>query len=144
MTVKLDPEFKRRWVEALRSGEYVQIIDRLGDCSNGRCCLGVATDVAMEMGIVPNLSVSVEFGERLYVDDEGLAEDTELPGPVREALLLGEIDILLQVDLATLGDHVELSEVDESFRHPGMYSAALLNDSGMTFAEIADLIEQQL
>ena len=42
MENKLDPEFKKKWVNALRSGEYKQ-----GDCSlfrNGKyCCLGVAS-----------------------------------------------------------------------------------------------------
>lgn len=42
-------EFKRRWVEALLSGKYTKIKKRLRNSKNGRCCLGVACDVAIEM-----------------------------------------------------------------------------------------------
>ena len=53
---KLDPEFKRKWVAALRSGEYQQGSGSLKAAGNGGtlaapttefllCCLGVACDV---------------------------------------------------------------------------------------------------
>lgn len=40
----LDPEFKKQWVEALRSGKYPQGIGRLKS-SLGYCCLGVAEEI---------------------------------------------------------------------------------------------------
>jgi hypothetical protein len=39
----LNPEFKAKWVAALRSGEYKQINGEL-KTEKGHCCLGVARD----------------------------------------------------------------------------------------------------
>lgn len=144
-TVVLPPEFKRRWIADLRSDKYVQIDEKLGDCSNGRCCLGVAADVAMDMGLVPNLTVSLdeEQDTRFYRFDDG-HESSTLPTPVSEALKIGGDDVLLKVEKDSLPDHVKLSPYDEMCDRPGMYYASALNDAGMTFAEIADLIEDQL
>jgi hypothetical protein len=44
-TEKLDPEFKAKWVAALRSGEYTQARGQMiKSCATGYtyCCLGVA------------------------------------------------------------------------------------------------------
>jgi hypothetical protein len=41
---KLKPEFKAKWLEALRSGKYAQTQQCLKDDS-GFCCLGVAADI---------------------------------------------------------------------------------------------------
>lgn len=46
---KLDEQFKRAWVNALRSDEFYQVRRKLRDNDNGRCCLGVACDVAAEL-----------------------------------------------------------------------------------------------
>lgn len=43
--IKLDPEFKAKWVAALRSGEYKQGRMSLRN-RDGYCCLGVACLVA--------------------------------------------------------------------------------------------------
>ncbi len=46
---KLNPEFKKKWVEALRSGKYEQIREQFvrfrDDKPIGYCCLGVLCDV---------------------------------------------------------------------------------------------------
>ena len=42
---KLDPEFKKKWVEALRSGKYEQGRTYLRSMENRYCCLGVACDL---------------------------------------------------------------------------------------------------
>lgn len=42
----MQPELKKKWVEALRSGEYRQGRDRLYDATTGsHCCLGVLAEV---------------------------------------------------------------------------------------------------
>jgi hypothetical protein len=41
----LDPEFKKKWVAALRSGEYEQGVGKLRSLDNKFCCLGVACDL---------------------------------------------------------------------------------------------------
>ena len=46
---KLDPEFKAKWVKALRSGRYKQGTSRLRTKTGGEiryCCLGVAYNIA--------------------------------------------------------------------------------------------------
>ena len=42
---KLPKKFKQRWVNALRSGKYMQGAYRLKTSSNHYCCLGVAADI---------------------------------------------------------------------------------------------------
>ena len=41
----IDPEFKAKWLEALRSGRYRQTSLMLRD-KVGFCCLGVACDIS--------------------------------------------------------------------------------------------------
>lgn len=43
---KLPPDFKAKWVEALRSGKYKQCTSELSDEYGRFCCLGVACIVA--------------------------------------------------------------------------------------------------
>jgi hypothetical protein len=45
MEQKLDPEFKKKWVAALRSGKYKQGKGGLRNQHGEFCCLGVACDV---------------------------------------------------------------------------------------------------
>lgn len=42
---RMDPELKRKWVEALRSGKYRQCRNELYDGNGGFCCLGVAQHI---------------------------------------------------------------------------------------------------
>lgn len=41
----LNPEFKTAWVAALRSGKYQQAKSKLNNGKGGFCCLGVAADI---------------------------------------------------------------------------------------------------
>lgn len=41
----MDAEFKKKWIEALRSGEYRQGTHCLRSIENKYCCLGVACDL---------------------------------------------------------------------------------------------------
>lgn len=48
---KLDPEAKKKWVEALRSGEYEQGRGRLhSPLENSFCCMGVARAINIATG----------------------------------------------------------------------------------------------
>lgn len=42
---KIDPELKRKWVEALRSGKYPQGYTRLKTGDGRYCCLGLLTEL---------------------------------------------------------------------------------------------------
>jgi hypothetical protein len=61
MENKLDPEFKAKWIAALRSGVYKQGDGKLYSIRNGTyCCLGVACVVAGHTDIP---SVRTDYGE---------------------------------------------------------------------------------
>ncbi len=108
---KLDPEAKREWVEALRSGKYKQTKGALrhGDAF---CCLGVECEISGEGRWAPGA------GEWEFV---GRGSDNrsygDLPDDLRGKIGLS---IAAQVNLIRM------------------------NDTGSSFAEIADWIEANL
>ena len=83
---KLKPAFKKRWLEALRSGGYKKGQKRLHNVAGCFCCLGVAADIEVDAFWV------LDFFERTYSLDRGVgyAERTTLPTDVREAIGLSE------------------------------------------------------
>ena len=68
---KLDPIFKKKWINALRSGQYLQgkqSIRRTVTTVEGvvvptYCCLGVALDIIDHDGWVPHLSPAMSRGD---------------------------------------------------------------------------------
>ncbi len=111
------------WVEALRSGKYTQAIGTLcvvtGDAL-AHCCLGVACEVFMESGGTLNVWVDGETESRRYN-----GESMVLPKPVMEWL--------------------GLRHNEGAFKEDGSPRKSLsgLNDSGIPFPELSDLIESQ-
>lgn len=69
----LDPEFKAKWIAALRSGEYRQGKHYLREGSRF-CCLGVACNL-------------IDPGAWEY--DEWREEDTQIPSAVAASIGLG-------------------------------------------------------
>lgn len=117
---------RKDWIAALRSGQYDQarnFLCRLGEDGKptGFCCLGVASELAQ----VPSDDLPQV---RLY---GGSGSDQVLPLEVREWLGVTESSPSVNIP----ADH-ELWE-----EHGDSAVLAELNDNGMTFAEIADLIE---
>lgn len=124
----MNPEVRRKWADALRSGEYAQgrngLAGRLADGSTQHCCLGVLCEVALKDGL------SLVVDERPADPATGVVSDMAysgrlgyLPRSVAEwAGLAGE-----------LIDDVSAQDV-----------LADLNDNGATFDRIADLIEELL
>ncbi|MGH2967708.1 MAG: hypothetical protein ACRDK0_01400 [Solirubrobacteraceae bacterium] len=119
----------RAWVDALRSGEYEQGIDRLATRDNGgtkHCCLGVVSVLACNAGVAVDSSwVNLTYYEKLVFEwddaENGRAfADTFLPDPVRRWL--------------GLSSHIP--QVANDY-------LANLNDDGKSFATIADLIEAE-
>lgn len=105
----------KRWVEALRSGEYRQTREVLRD-EHGFCCLGVACDLYAKEH--PDIS---QWYEHSY--DRGFDFDDllgTLPTHVRDWLGLNYDD----------GRYATGSLTED-------------NDDGKTFAEIADIIESE-
>lgn len=68
----LVPEVKKQWVEALRSGQYLQCRNRLHNDAGGYCCLGV-------LGCVIGAVRDENYGTRLsYKDREFTVNDIPL------------------------------------------------------------------
>lgn len=112
----MNQEIKRHWVQALRSGEYRQATDvlRRGD---GFCCLGVLCDLAVKDNIIAlhDEGDSYYYGEEYAVLPRRVVEWAGVPG----------------------NDPYVTYDDDTT-------SLSTLNDGGMSFAVIADLIEGQL
>jgi hypothetical protein len=110
----MNPQIKQKWVSVLRSGEYQQTQGRLRT-DNGFCCLGVLCDL---------------YGKEHNVEWEpGCDNHYEFQG--------NNASLSLYV--------VEWSGLEGSNPYvDGGKTLSLLNDSGKTFEEIADVIEEQL
>ncbi len=126
MKQELGP-LQREWIEALRSGEFKQTtgcLFRTDGLKSGEvipnCCLGVACIVAEANGMELKFS---ESGGRMYVEGYG----SRLPDEVRYALNFHN-------DLGWLSSPLRIG--DEQWTE-----LADANDSGATFAQIADFAE---
>ncbi len=119
----MNQDIKQAWVQALRSGKYTQAHERLHD-GVGHCCLGVLCELAVDAGVIDPFRVIEDYrdnGEavaRYWYDDA----TTALPTTVRR---------WAGVD----NDDPEIA--------PGK-SAAMANDGGWTFGEIAEAIAEYL
>lgn len=111
----MNAEIKKRWVEALRSGQYKQIKGGLTD-GRGFCCLGVLCNLhALEVGVM--WERHSDYGRPSYAK-----EIYSLPLVVREWAGLHSSDPQVsRHTLARWNDH-----------------------KGASFKEIADLIEKRL
>jgi hypothetical protein len=112
----MNPEVKKQWIEALRSGEYKQCASSLkltdSKATSRYCCLGVLCDLHSKATNTP------------WDEDVYLYHRADLPDAVLE-----------WSGLIQYGSSVGFA--DEA-------SLITLNDSGNPFTEIADVIEQKL
>lgn len=118
----------RKWVDALRSGEFQQGTQALN--RNGKfCCLGVACEVAIRNG----LALEVKPGD--------IDCDCDLHQNMEEIISYnGDATVLPEAVKEWLG----LERSNPSVEYDGDYSEnlATLNDSGLKdFAQLADIIE---
>ena len=114
-------ENAQKLVNALRSGEYAQIIGALHKDS-GFCCLGVACDLFIkETDTSPGWTKSIWGGFTQSFDDETAV----LPDRVR----------------VWLGFRTNRGGIHHS--KEGYISLASANDAGVSFKEIADMIEDE-
>jgi hypothetical protein len=123
----MNTEIKSLWVEALRSGEYRQAQGKLRK-DEGYCCLGVLCEIAVIKGIISS-ERTYRYHDPEFVWSYGKDKDWySLPvevkdwADVRDDLIPDE-----DCDLVDAIDHL-----------------IGLNDTGSTFSEIADLIEEHL
>ncbi len=131
MSVKIRPDIKKRWINALRSGDYEQSSGQLQD-TIGYCCLGVLCDV-----VKYDVGLDWEFvsGDGPYFD----GEMSLLPHSVWNYVTDG---LHLPSSPTTKCDfNVENHLFDH---YDSEASLAEINDEGASFEEIAQIIEDQL
>jgi len=113
MATESQKELRKKWVEALRSGQYKQTVGVLYD-GTGYCCLGVACKV---MGVEPETR-----NNNFYFDDQ---------------------NSVLSINAA---DKLGLKDCNGEFGTDDTIltgSLTTMNDDGMTFEQIADMIEYE-
>jgi hypothetical protein len=120
----------RRWIAALRSGGYKQCMGRLYDGS-GYCCIGVLTQLS---GLRLDLLLDTE-------EKQQMSMPRYLAGKEYESWLAQRTGFSGGWELADYacggGSAVVPSRRD--VKYPEQLSA--MNDSGLTFSQIADMIE---
>lgn len=126
---RMDPEAKKRWVAALRSGKYKQGIGRLRvrqeHHKSGYCCLGVLCEIAVQDGVIRPPERVRDGGPTDGYKYEYDGDAYALGPKVQDWAMLDANPIVK----------------DEKGRTTTL---ADLNDEGMPFEKIADLIEDQL
>jgi len=128
-TLKLKPEIKEIWCNALESGEYPQSKGSLYS-SQGFCCLGVLGDLAVKAGVAKWKTVRENEPKRL-VTNSGAS-----PG-----YLVSEV-----IEWACVPK--DWDECDGCFYLPDSHPAKPYrslpeaNDMGLSFTEIAKLIQK--
>jgi hypothetical protein len=115
----MKPEIKKRWVEALRSNKYEQGQGYLN--KDGKyCCLGVLCEVVKD-----------EIGLSNVLDTDGI---TMIYGNYKTAVLPSEVE-----------EYCGIESFQDITYYNNIASLEELNDNkGLTFDEIADIIEEQL
>ena len=120
-SLKLRPEIKELWCSALESGEYLKARDRLRT-DNGFCCLGVLGDLAVKAGVAEWVGEILRSGGTLH--------RSYFP------------NALLKWACSETPENLILDE-GSLWPIPGRVSSlADLNDRGMTFPEIAEVIRK--
>ena len=118
--MKLNPRIKQLWLDALRSGEYVQGKYILRSNQNTYCCLGVLGDVCVK----ENLAKWQYIDKKHRLNTIWGQSNANIP-----------LDLQLKIGLDT----------DEGLVVKGKKrTLTILNDTDdYTFLQIADLIEEQ-
>jgi hypothetical protein len=123
--VKLPPDLKARWIEALRSGRYKQGTGRLRSFYDEYCCLGVLLDI-----IDPTRWVQEPL--RYTWNEEGCL----LPQEIQTELGLAESITISKFTIKN--KQIQDDEIT-------IYSLMCCNDIACyNFNQIASIIEEQL
>jgi len=122
-TFSLSPTTKRKWLKALRSGNFNQTtLQMFNRRENGYCCLGVLCVVE---GFPPIKMVGAEFPTEVGMFLEVIPTPDEVPPALRQ---------------------YDLQDAAFSVLYKGRLTPlSQLNDSaGLSFAKIADIIEKRV
>jgi hypothetical protein len=134
LKTKMNTEVKKKWIDALRSGKYDQGSEKLRSVQ-GYCCLGVLCDLySQEQGAEwefrGNAETNLQPKDYWYFE----GESEFLPESVKDWAGLPVGNPSVRVDVTDNDDE------DDWFYNEEI---ANLNDSGYTFNELSELIEQQ-
>jgi hypothetical protein len=132
----MNPEIKAQWVAALRSGEYEQGQEYL-HIGDSYCCLGVLCDLAVKAGVI---SETPDAGADIDENRYAAYDDAETTLPESASRWAG----LTEPDGSWIEDPIMAIPDPTSPGNRRPHSVSSLNDSGLSFAKIADLIEEQL
>lgn len=141
-------EVMREWVSRLRSGDYNQGSGKLSftDPREGNvrkhCCLGVLSDMAAEQGVIPAPFTTPEQVTAL-VDGTIVVAQASLYHYTGENGTNTTMPPEAVYEWAHLHPGNPMEAVDPRSKLTGQ-RLAYLNDSGKSFSEIADLIEEHL
>ena len=117
----MNQEIKKRWVDALRSGKYKQCTGALHKTDGGFCVLGVLCDLYDS-----NLWTQAPCNDIYY--DFSKWGHSYLPKKVIQWADIGSI--------VYCGPQVDFNDSKQYLSD--------LNDRGLSFVELADIIDQQL
>lgn len=124
----MNPDIKKLWVDALRSGEYTQTTKRL-KTEEGFCCLGVLCNIFQQS------HTDVQWKQEAS-NISFLSKEADLPDEVSEWAEFGHDDRI----------HLSPPITNPYITYKGQkISLTCANDSiKLSFKEIADIIEEQL
>ena len=139
----MDQQIKAKWVAALRSGEYEQGVQLLRQ-GDQFCCLGVLCDLHRKAhqeegeddtvnSWFPTRNPEMDNAPCFSYRYGNTTASTELPGAVLDWCGLHSCDPSVQRIASFENDHVTQDGTLSYF-----------NDKGLTFDQIADIIEAQL
>lgn len=118
---KTRDEIRQEWIEALRSGDYLQGEFKLAQIVRGKvrhCCLGVACEILHDRGLLSKKLVD-DYDEFVFGDDEH-----------RATLPLSAVQLL---NMIRYSGHCVSENYNDRLAH--------LNDEGVSFKKIADMLE---
>jgi hypothetical protein len=135
----MNADVKAKWVAALRSGEYAQTRGYLHRARSGYCCLGVLCEIAVAEGVIEKGDYPYADDDEVHYGPEGEGSTTGLPDEVQVwAQIEGEDPLVRRPEYARVNEYLV------GTGRGGETTLAALNDQGISFAQIADVIEEQL
>lgn len=151
---RIDPEIKAEWIAALRSGKYEQGRYTLRTPDNKFCCLGVYCDMKEIPFTIRKREIQVELEVWALMDvahyGKGYLNESSTSIPPSHAIrFVGEETPTRLGPRGFAGGHtiffcvpqgpiIPNEPVDDE---PVAYTLPMLNDDGLTFNQIADIID---
>jgi len=138
----MKPEIKAEWLKRLRSGNIPQTPSVLHRIDNGAmCCLGVLSEVAYDAGIVDRTE-----GRTSIEDDDAVPVYVYVGNVDEDRFDKSDFGLTQTVChwadfIDDVGSTTSLGLLPFSGREDTKIYLADLNDGGMSFDQIADIIE---